>query len=502
MLDADHPCAGLRQRGETGAGDGPRHGHADAEQKRQRERDGRAFCVEIAREEDHLNHDRGDARARQQRRHGAHHESDDEGAAALFADAEAAGELREVDGDDVEHRERQRDEQHGDAEVEPRRRVDRPERPRREDHDQTEHSVDEGHGDAVDAAEGEAAAARTGLRAGADDREIDGNHREHAGRQVEREAAEQHEQRDRDGPTAVEHPALRHAGFGIVNERYEGVGAHVPAGRSTCLELLEQSEVREVRGVRDVAVRWCGDSGWRLSAAEGDPVDDVAMRRRRCRSGGNDLQCPGRGGGRRREARRVVAGLITNARGNLEHAGGRVRLDGELDANRKRPLEHRQRLAGAGLFQIDWRGKDNFLHRDAGGRVHRQLRRNEIRIAGLVRLDVVAVGNDDRQRGMDSAAGVDAVGVEQGSDLGFDALQLRTKERATTKDTEGTEKTANPLCPLCPAWCTSHFTSLSGITATGAGGSDESSTVPLTGGRSWNMKSHFQRSDGLLASSQ
>ena len=46
-----------------------------------------------------------------------------------------------------------------------------------------------------------------------------------------------------------------------------------------------------------------------------------------------------------------------------------------------------------------------------------------------------------------------------------------------------------------------YFTSLKGIIPGGAGSAD-GSTSPLTGGRSWNMKSHFQRSDGFEASSQ
>ena len=36
----------------------------------------------------------------------------------------------------------------------------------------------------------------------------------------------------------------------------------------------------------------------------------------------------------------------------------------------------------------------------------------------------------------------------------------------------------------------------------GGGGSELGSTEPLTGGRSWNMKSHFQRSEGFDACSQ
>jgi hypothetical protein len=55
------------------------------------------------------------------------------------------------------HRERERHEQHGDANVEPRRGVDRAKRLCRQDHDQPQHAVDDGHGGAVDAAEHEAA---------------------------------------------------------------------------------------------------------------------------------------------------------------------------------------------------------------------------------------------------------------------------------------------------------------------------------------------------------
>src|SRR6476620_11128867 len=47
---------------------------------------------------------------------------------------------------------------------------------------------------------------------------------------------------------------------------------------------------------------------------------------------------------------------------------------------------------------------------------------------------------------------------------------------------------------------TRHLTSLSGITS--ARGSGPKSSPNLMGGRSWNMKSHFQRSDGFEACSQ
>src|SRR5438105_106986 len=59
---------------------------------------------------------------------------------------------------------------------------------------------------------------------------------------------------------------------------------------------------------------------------------------------------------------------------------------------------------------------------------------------------------------------------------------------------------ANPKS-LIPNPDPCHFTSRSEI-APGGSGSADGSTDPFTGGRSWNMKSHFQRSDGFEACSQ
>ena len=160
----------------------------------------------------------------------------------LDPDAEVAGVLREIDLEDVEHREREDDEQHGDAEVEPRRRVDRAEGAGGEDHDQADRAVDDGHGDAVGGAEHEAAAARAGLRAGADDREVDRNHRQHARREVQREAAEEDEQQNHQRPAAFEHPALLHAVLGVVDEAQEFVGVEVAAVHAERGESVERRD--------------------------------------------------------------------------------------------------------------------------------------------------------------------------------------------------------------------------------------------------------------------
>ena len=119
---------------------------------------------------------------------------------------------------DVEHRQRENDEQNRDAEVEPGRRVDRAERARGENHGKAEEAVHERHCRAIRGAEQESATARAGLNAGADDGEIDRNHRQHAGRQVQRQPADQDEQEDRQRSASFEHPFLFDAVLGVVNE--------------------------------------------------------------------------------------------------------------------------------------------------------------------------------------------------------------------------------------------------------------------------------------------
>ncbi len=109
--------------------------------------------------------------------------------------------------------------------------------------DQAEHAVDERHGGAVRGAEQEAAAARAGLRAGADDREVDRNHRQHAGRQVQRQPADQHEQEDRQRSASLEHPFLLDAVLGVVDEGEKVGGAEIAERRSLQRETVERSHL-------------------------------------------------------------------------------------------------------------------------------------------------------------------------------------------------------------------------------------------------------------------
>ena len=94
----------------------------------------------------------------------------------------------------------------GDADVEPGGRVDRAERAGGENHDQAEHAVDQRHRAAVGRAEQEPALPRSRLRAGADDGQVDRDHRQHARREIEREAAGEHDDENRRGAAPSNQP--------------------------------------------------------------------------------------------------------------------------------------------------------------------------------------------------------------------------------------------------------------------------------------------------------
>ena len=128
-------------------------------------------------------------------------------------------------------------------EVEPRRRVDRAERAGGQDDDEPEDAVDDRHRGAVRGAEQKAPAARLRLRAGADDRQVDRDHRQDARRQVQREAAEQHEQQNGERAAPFEQAARLDAGLGVANEREEVGRAEVAARRAGDREAVEEGGV-------------------------------------------------------------------------------------------------------------------------------------------------------------------------------------------------------------------------------------------------------------------
>ncbi len=126
LLHADHPHARFRQSGEACAGNRPGNRHSETEDKRQRQSYRRAGCVEIAREQHNLNHDRSDAGPRQKCGDRSHRKRHHEGA-GVRAGRKARGPARKINHDDVEHRQPEYDEDRGDSKVEPRRRIDRAE---------------------------------------------------------------------------------------------------------------------------------------------------------------------------------------------------------------------------------------------------------------------------------------------------------------------------------------------------------------------------------------
>jgi hypothetical protein len=130
--------------------------------------------------------------------------------------------------------------QHGDAEIEPRRGIDGTERSRGQDDDEAEDAVNDSHRSAVRRTEQEAAAAGRGLGAGADDREIDRNHRQHARCEVQRETADQNQQQNRQRPAAFKHAALFDSGFGILDEGEEIGTALITAGGPANFKAVEQ----------------------------------------------------------------------------------------------------------------------------------------------------------------------------------------------------------------------------------------------------------------------
>src|SRR5690606_22978365 len=137
----------------------------------------------------------------------------------------------------------------GDADVEPESAVDGSELAAGEDDDEAEHAVNDGHGEAVRAAEEETAKLRRGLCARADDGEVDGYEGQDAGGEVECESADEDEQNDGDGGASLE-PSRAHAtGFGIVNELDKVGGLEVAAGGGHDFEVFEGDGDIEIGGI-------------------------------------------------------------------------------------------------------------------------------------------------------------------------------------------------------------------------------------------------------------
>ena len=94
---------GLGQQGESRAHEGPREGHACAEEEGQQQSDETALAVEGLGVDDGVDDHRRHAGACQQRGHGAHGECNGKAPVLVAPDAEFRLVLREIDMYQVEH---------------------------------------------------------------------------------------------------------------------------------------------------------------------------------------------------------------------------------------------------------------------------------------------------------------------------------------------------------------------------------------------------------------
>ena len=341
-----------------------------------------------------LNDDRGHARACKQRSHGSHRERDRK-SATLGGVLHPTRVTREVDTDDVEHREAEHDKEHGYPRVEPRRSIDRTEGARCENHHKPEHAVDERHRGAVGGAQKEPATTGAGLRARSDDCEVDGDHREYARGEIEGQPANQNNQQDCDWPASVEQTLRGDALFRISNELEEVFTADVAACRGEdreVLELLQNADIvcwtrrRRRAGQRNGRLR-------RARAAAGrQPCEHVGSRRCQCRAGRDYAQGPLGSRDRRLKAHLVVARLVSKTR--RDHEVAHRHITGNLDfcPDDEFMLEHGERLGLAFLFEIGGMRVHELADPDARRGLNRQHGRNQRRIARLIRLNVQALG--------------------------------------------------------------------------------------------------------------
>ena len=267
--------------------------------------------MEASRQQQHGDHHGSDAGAGQQRRHGAHRKRQP-GAAARGA--MAALEAGEVDREDIEERQRQADKDRADGQVEHGRRLQRAEEAARGHDGQAQHAVGQRHAEPVDSPQQETPAARTVLRAGTDDRQVDRDHRQHAGGEVQQQAAHDNQQHGQppaprpqklrriagEGRDARDGPHMMHGSLSFSGqEGQEGFRLHIAGGRGRDSQTWQprrfRSVVRRIRHRRrlrrrtDLAAR--PDEGVRLGGeADGlgtslESDGDVPL------AGGEDIAC-------------------------------------------------------------------------------------------------------------------------------------------------------------------------------------------------------------------
>ena len=300
----------------------------------------------------------------------------------------------------------------------------------------------------------------------------------------------------------------------------ELVGVQVAAGRAEHGEAVERWRCRRRRTAAPAAALSAGAATPAPAGAAGaSPLPNaiVAKHRigcgRRAAAAGDDVERPLAVGGRRRVADLLVARLVAQVHRDDERrrpaaAGATVSCTPIANV----VLEHRERLIRAGLLETrSTGGKTISSTVDAGGRVDRQHGRDQQRIARLVRLGVEPFGQRDLQRDARPSRRRDTLarstsGVTSASGAAVCALAgAGARHRGHASDTEARREThasSSVTCSVRRVVVRSVTSLLSAESRPAAAAATFGSTVPLTGGRSWNMKSHFHRSDGFDACSQ
>jgi hypothetical protein len=266
------------------------------------------------------------------------------------------------------------------------------------------------------------------LRAGANDRQVDRNHRQHARREIERQAAEEHQEQDGNRAAALEHALVPHAALGVANEGEKVCCAEVAAGAAEHGEVIELGQVGG--GVRGPWRRLLGSGRPGrvrfFAATERDAIEQlrrVGIRRNR-RGRGNHVERPFHVGGDRCVAQVGVAGLIAQMCGHVDRALRDIRSERQTDPDQELALEHGERLVLPGLCEIDRRRKDDFVPGDAGRDVDAEHGRNQRRVARFVRLRVQSFGERHLQGEADAVPGADRGAFDEGRDFGARAAEL------------------------------------------------------------------------------
>ena len=236
-------------------------------------------------------------------------------------------------------------------------------------------------------AEQQAALAAAGLRARADDREVDRNHRQHAGRQIEREAAEKDDGENRERSAGLRTRPSARRRLCVLDERREsrrcsGSRRSLPAtvkssserrGRIGCggrvfgrrpRTRTRQRRRRRPRSRRVALAEWDAPEERRRCAASGRAARSIdrtaSMPSRACFGGSRPC---------RRRPDSGVALAIVKVPGGVEAGIDRVDADDDV------VLEDRERFRKSLDPEIRrWR-KDDLAHAD-GRRIQPQRRRD------------------------------------------------------------------------------------------------------------------------------